>query len=312
MDSIILIIIILFWLTLIFGLAYLYRYAKQKEQLNLHIKEVAVSTTFMKEEKKGLADRIITYLSRYADDFSSIGERINFYSESGEVETLLRKAGNPYEMTVARFQGFKIVCVILGFLTGMFMVIMGFPLSNIFFVTLPAAGFFLPIMLVRQKAKKRQEQLRSDLPDFLDTVSISLQAGSNLDTAIKEVIHYFSGPIRDEFSKYLQEIDLGVPREKAYQGLLNRNDNSDFQSFVKSLIQATRLGVPMADTFKGQAEDIRRISLEQVKEKAAKASPKVTLITSLLIAPLIMLLIIGLVILNMVMGENSIVDFFKS
>ena len=312
MDSLILLTILLFWLTFLFGMGNLYVYVRKKEVLKQHMSEIAVTSSLLRYKKKSRGDRIIDFLSRYADDFSSLGERINFFSESDEIAVLLRKAGNPYNLSVSRFQGFKIVCVILGFITGSFLVILGFPLSNIAFVTLPLIGFFIPILLVRSKAKKRQEHLRSELPDFLDTVSISLQAGSNLDSSIKEVIHYFDGPIREEFLKFIQEIELGVPRERAYNELLARNDNQEFQSFIKSLIQATRLGVPMAATFKSQSEDIRKISLEQVKEKAAKASPKVTLITSFIIAPLIMLLIIGLVILNMVYGEDSIVKLFTS
>ncbi|WP_210367929.1 type II secretion system F family protein [Bacillus sp. REN3] len=312
MDSFILITILLFWLTFLFGMGNLYVYVKKKETLKQHVTEIAVTSNVMNYKKKSRSDRIIAFLSRYADDFSSLGERINFFSESDEVGVLLKKAGNPYDLSVSRFQGFKIVCAILGFITGSFLVILGFPLANIAFVTFPFLGFFIPILLVRSKARKRQDQLRRDLPDFLDTVSISLQAGSNLDSSIKEVIHYFGGPIRDEFSIFIQEIELGVPREKAYQGLLSRNDNQEFQSFIKSLIQSTRLGVPMAATFKSQSEDIRKISLEQVKEQAAKASPKVTLITSFIIAPLIMLLIIGLVILNMIYGEDSIVKLFTS
>lgn len=312
MDSIILLTIIICWLALLLGFGNLYRYYKEKQLLSAHMKEIAASSLFNEQVKVKRTDKMIAFLSRYADDFSALGERINFHSESSEVEKLLKKAGNPYDLTVERFQGFKIVCVILGFITGAGCVVLGLPLANIAFVVLPFAGFFVPIILVRTKAKKRQEQLRSDLPDFLDTVSISLQAGSNLDSSIKEVINYFSGPIREEFVKYLQEIDLGVPREKAYMGLLERNDNEDFQALIKTLIQSMRLGVPMANTFKAQADDIRKISLEQVKEKAAKASPKVTLITSFLIAPMIMLLIIGLVILNMIYGENSIINIFSS
>lgn len=310
MDSLILLSILLCWLTLFLGLGNLYKYAKQKEILKLHINEIAVTSTFTKKTKKSMAEKAITFLSRYADDFAAIGERINFYSESSEIGILLKKAGNPYEMTVSRFQGFKIVCVILGFILGAFLVAFGFPFADIAFVLFPLIGFFIPVILVRTKAKKRQDQLRNDLPDFLDTVSISLQAGSNLDNAVKEVIKYFNGPMHEEFSKYLQEIELGVPRDKAYAGLLTRNDNEDFQSFIKSLIQATKLGVPMATTFKNQADDIRKITLEQVKEKASKASPKVTLITSMIIAPLIMLLIIGLLILNMIYGENNFITFF--
>lgn len=312
MDGIILSSILLFWLFLLLSFVNLYSYSKKKEALNLHINEVVITQQLSKMKKNSFFGRIIIFLSRYADDFSAIGERVNFYSESPDVEILLKKAGNPYGLTVARFQGFKIVCVILGFIIGTFLFFLGFPFANVLFVTLPFIGFFIPIILVRGKAKKRQEHLRSDLPDFLDTVSISLQAGSGLDGAIKEVIRYYTGPIQEEFSRFIQEIEIGVPREKAYLEMLNRNDNADFQNVIKSLVHGTRLGVPVATTFRNQADEMRRISLEQVKEKAAKASPKVTLITSFIIAPLIMLMILGLIILNMIYGENSIIKLFSN
>lgn len=311
MDSLILVLTILAIVTLAVSLGNIYFYNNQRRSLKTNIHEAVIDRFTIPRKKPSVSARFITFLSRYADEFSAIGERINFFSESADVEILLKKAGNPYEMTVARFQGFKIVCVILGFVVGSFIVILGLPLANIVFVTLPVLGYFSPILLINQKAKNRQDQLRRELPDFLDTVSISLQAGASLDNSVKEAIPYFIGPLQEEFSRVIQEQELGVPREKAYRELLVRNENEDFQTFVKSIIQSLRLGVPIAETFKHQAEEIRKLSLEQVKEKAAKASPKVTLITSLLIAPLIMLLIMGLVILNMIYGENNVFSFFS-
>lgn len=306
MDTIILLSTVLFWLCLLIGLGNLYKYSKEKESLKLHMNEVALAGLQGKNNKTPLMEKAIKFLSRYADDLSAIGERINFMSESSEVKILLEKSGNPFNLSVNRFQGFKIVFALIGLFSGMFFVIIGLPLANIALVLFPVLGFFVPIIFVKRKVKIRQQELRRELPDFLDTVSISLQAGSGVDNAIKEVIKYFDGPIREEFSKFIHEIELGVPREKAYEEILRRNDNPEFQGFLKTLIQGQRLGVPIATTFQTQSDEIRRISLEQVKEKAAKASPKVTLIISLIIAPLIMITILGLVILNMIYGDNNI------
>jgi tight adherence protein C len=158
--------------------------------------------------------------------------------------------------------------------------------------------------------KKRQQLIRRDLPDFLDTISTSLQAGVSLDQALREVIIHFDGPIREEFSRFINETDLGVSREKAYRDLLRRNENPEFQSLIKALIQGLELGVPIAKTFKVQAEDLRKIRQEQAKELAAKASPKVTLVTTFLIAPVSILMIAGLMVMNMLLGENSIFNLF--
>lgn len=306
MEGMLFLLVLSFWVFLTISFVSYYQYVKEKQTLTEHMNEVAVANSLIQPKKTGKAQKIIQALSKYADDFSSIGERINFFSESAEIEDLLMKAGHPYELTVTRFQGFKILLVVIGLLTGSVLLVIGFPFANLAFIILPFAGYFLPILLLKDAVKKRQEHLRRDLPDFLDTVSISLQSGSGLDNAIKEVIRYYTGPLREEFSRFIYEIELGLPREIAYQHLLQRNENEDFQSFLKSLIQGNRLGVPIASTFKEQSNEMRRISLEQVKEKAAKASPKVTLIISLIMAPTIMLVILGLVVLNMIYGDNNI------
>ncbi|WBL15382.1 type II secretion system F family protein [Sutcliffiella sp. NC1] len=309
MDSFILISVILIWLFILIGIVNIYKYSIEKRELKEYIEEVTTEAFYFgKEKKPSRVSKVIARLSKYADDFSNLGERINFFSETQDLEETLKKAGYPHQLTVARLQGLKIVFVIIGFLMGASSVILGLPFSNIAFVTFPFIGFFLPIIWIKQKAKERQLKLRQDLPDFLDTVTISLQAGAGLDQAIKETIKHFQGPIREEFSRLMSEIELGMPREQAYSNMLKRNDNPEFQNFIKALVQGTRLGVPVSTTFHIQAEEIRKISIEQVKEKAAKASPKVTLITSFIIAPTVMMLILGLVVLNLVYGDNSILD----
>lgn len=311
MDGIILISIILFWLFLLLTFVNIYLYSKEKESLNLHLHEIIVAKQNVMSMRKSIDERVIRFLTHYADDFSTLGERINFSSETADIETLLQKSGNPYRLTTSEFQGMKIVSAIIGFGIGVIFFFLGLPFANVAVIAMPIVGFLAPIYLLKRTARNRQSLLRRDLPDFLDTMSISLQAGSGLDHSIKEIIPYYPGPIEEEFSRLLSEIDLGLPREIAYQQLLNRNDNEDFQYFIKALVQATRLGVPISRTFKEQANEIRAITLEQVKEQAAKASPKVTLVITFIIAPLIMLMVLGLVILNMIYGENSIVNLFN-
>ncbi len=264
-----------------------------------------------KTKKKNRRGRLIQKLTKYAEDFSDLGQRVNFFSENHDVENWLRKSGNSYNLTVERFQGLKIFLLIVGFFGGVLSLIIGLPFSQYSLIFLPILGYFLPIIIVRNQAKKRQQLIRKDLPDFLDTISTSLQAGINLDQALREVIRFFDGPLREEFSRFNYEIELGVQRETAYRNLLSRNDNTEFQSLIKSLIQGQNLGVPIATTFKIQAEDMRKLREEQVKELAAKASPKVTLVTTFIVAPVSILMIAGLMILNMIYGENSIFNMLQ-
>ncbi|MCP3742461.1 type II secretion system F family protein [Rossellomorea sp. BNER] len=312
MDALIILAIIIFWFTFALAIRHYSVYLKEKRLLLGHISEVTESDLFEKKVKKrNRKAELIQKMTKYADEFADLGQRMNFFSENHDVKTWLRKSGNPYQLTVERFQGLKIFLAVVGFFVGMLSFIIGLPFSQYAIVFNPLIGYFLPIFLVKKQAKKRQEALRLELPDFLDTISTSLQAGVSLDQALREVIRFFDGPIREEFSRFNHEIDLGVQREIAYRNLLDRNDNQEFQSLIKALIQGLKLGVPIATTFKVQAEDMRQIREEQIKELAAKASPKVTLVTTFVVAPVSILMVAGLMILNLIYGENSLLDLLK-
>ena len=312
MDALIILMIILFWFTIWMAVRHYYVFSREKRELLEHISDVTYTDVFEKKtKKKNRRGRLIQKLTKYAEDFSDLGQRVNFFSENHDVENWLRKSGNSYNLTVERFQGLKIFLLIVGFFGGVLSLIIGLPFSQYSIIFLPILGYFLPIIIVRNQAKKRQQLIRKDLPDFLDTISTSLQAGINLVQALREVIRFFDGPLREEFSRFNYEIELGVQRETAYRNLLSRNDNTEFQSLIKSLIQGQNLGVPIATTFKIQAEDMRKLREEQVKELAAKASPKVTLVTTFIVAPVSILMIAGLMILNMIYGENSIFNMLQ-
>jgi tight adherence protein C len=309
MDAIIIISVFLLWFLLIIGLYNLYVFQKKKQALISHVREVAESYEFNVRKRETANSRLIKRVLKYADDYSSLGQRINFFSEPHDVEDWLRKAAYPYDLTIERFQGTKMFFAILGFGAGLIGMLLGLPFSQFGVIVLPLAGYFGTITWLKNKAKKRQEELRYDLPDFLDTVSVSLEAGIGLDKTLNEIVKYFHGPINEEFSRFNQEIRLGVPREDAYRELLRRNDNPEFQTLIKSLIQGQKLGVPIATTFKSQALDMRVIRRELAKEKAAKASPKVTLITTFIVAPTAIIMIAGLMILNMFFGDDSLFNF---
>jgi tight adherence protein C len=314
MDAFIILMTVAFWFAFAIGIRHYSVYLKGKRELLEHVSDVTKTDAFERREKrKNRRAMMIQRVTKYADEFADLGQRINFFSENQDVANWLSKSGNPYGITVERFQGIKIFLFIVGFLSGIFVFFMGIlPFSQFALIFNPMIGYFLPIVMVRNQAKNRQMNLRKDLPDFLDTISTSLQAGVSMDQALREVIRFFDGPLREEFSRFNHEIDLGVPRDTAYRNLLARNDNPEFQALIKSLIQGLKLGVPIATTFKIQAEDMRKLREEQIKELAAKASPKVTLVTTFVVAPVSILMIAGLMLLNLIYGENSLFDLLNN
>lgn len=308
MDAIAIISIFLAWFCLAIGLKEVFDYLTERRKVVTHVKGMSIDPFSTSVKEKKMSEKLFERVSKYADDFTGLGQRINFFSEPHEIEALLQKAGWSKQMTVEKFQGLKMFFTFVGVFVGVLLFMIGFPFSQYLIIFLPLGGYLGTIQWLKRVAKSRQGQLRYDLPDFLDTVSVTVQTGGGLDQTLKDVIVYFDGPLREEFSRFNQEIDLGVPREQAYRDLLKRNDNQEFQTLIKSLIQGMKLGVPVATTFKHQAEDLRVIRKELVKEKAAKASPKITLITTLIVAPTVIMMIAGLMILNMFYGDNSILD----
>lgn len=305
MDALIVTSVFLFLLFFVIFLKEAYRFLVEREKLIAHVHHATGNKVYDVRKRETTSQKWFKRLLTYSDDYSALGQRINFFSESHEVEEWLLKAGRPLDLTVARFQGSKILLALIGLIAGTVFFVLSLPFAPFGLILWPLAGYFLPIILLKNKARERQNQLRYDLPEFLDTVSVTLQAGVSLDHALREVIPFFQGPLREELSRFNQELELGVPREKAYEQLLRRNDNPEFQMLIKALIQGMRLGVPIAVTFKIQSENMRRIRKELIKEKAAKASPKVTLITTFVVAPTAIMLIGGLMVLN-IMEEASL------
>lgn len=310
MDGLILIIVSLCLIFFALSLRSFYQFLLSKDRLKEEIKEKTfIYNSF--EKKITRREKMISKMLHYADDFSGIGQRINFFSENEEVKKQLMQAGFPYGLTVERFQGLKIFLLIAGVIIGGVSLVLRLPFAEVSVILLPVGGYMLTILWLRKKAKQRQAELSYQLPDFLDTMSVTLQAGVGLDQALRDIVPYFEGPIKDEFGRFIQETDVGVPRADAYRALLNRNDSREFQMLIKSLIQGERLGVPISKTFKQQSEEMRKIKKEKIKEEAAKASPKVTLITTFLVMPSALILIGGLMAINMFNDNSDLFNLFK-
>ena len=310
MDGIIALTVLLSLLAVAVALRSSYVYGRERSNLKEQVEEsLFIYDSFHRKITR--KEKFVAKMFKFADDFADLGQRINFFSENEDVKKWLIKAGYPYELSIERFQGLKIFLMIVGFFTGGISLILLLPFSQFMIILLPVFGYFAPILWIRSKAKSRQEEISYRLPDFLDTMSVTLQAGVAMDQAIRDIVPYFEGPVKEEFGRFIQEISVGVPRAEAYRTLLIRNDSKEFQILIKSLIQGERLGVPIADTFKQQAEEMRKLKKEMIKEKAAKASPKVTLVTTFIILPSSLVLIGGLMMINMFNQNKGIFDLFQ-
>jgi len=264
-----------------------------------------------KRKKESIRTRLTNSIINLGKKCAPVGQRFKLFVNTEKLERQLALAGNPGDLNVGGFLGLRFVLFVSGLLIADVWLYFDMPLALFALIALPVGGFIYPSVWISMAAKSRQEQIGLDLPDFLDGMSVTLQAGVPLDAAMDQVVNHMEGPLAEELQRFNRELELGVPREEAYHRLVNRNECEELETLVQSLIQGSKLGVPIARTFKVMADDMRITRFNKVKEKAAKASPKVTLVTSFVITPGVMIAILGLIVLNIIYNPQFIGGGFR-
>jgi len=160
-------------------------------------------------------------------------------------------------------------------------------------------GFIAPDFVVSSKARSRKEQIRAELPDALDLMAVSVEAGMGFDGAIAKLTEHMDGPLAEEFALTLGEIRIGESRQDALKKLADRTDTPELSSFVRSIIQADQLGISLGRILRVQATDSRLKRQAAAEEKAMKAPIKMLFPTVLFIFPAMFLVILGPAFLNL-------------
>lgn len=289
------ILLVITLLMLLISFIQYYRYVKTKQELHEHLGEKGGD-----KKKEKLRERLWRPILQFGERLGPLAMNSSLFRKDEEIEKLLRLAGNPLGMTLQLFYGIRWALFFIGLGIGWIWFMLGMPLANFFFIGSPIFGFFFPNIWLKNQAKSRQLQISLTMPEFLDTIGIALHAGASLDGALHHVSKNADGPLEEEIQRLLQELNLGVPRRKAYENMLNRNNAKELEELINSLIQGSELGVSVAVTFQQLAEELRVTRGFRAKEQAGKAGPKITLVTTFIITPSIFMLIIGLLVLNFV------------
>jgi tight adherence protein C len=162
-------------------------------------------------------------------------------------------------------------------------------------ITLVAAGigYFVPDMLLWVRARDRQQTIRQELPDTLDEVTVSVEAGLGFEAALARAGRAGHGPIAEELIRTMQEMQIGVPRRAALRHLVDRTDVSDLRHFVVAIIQAEDYGVPVAQVLRVHAAELRVKRRQYAEERAMKIPVKVVFPLVLCILPAMFVIILG-------------------
>ena len=154
-------------------------------------------------------------------------------------------------------------------------------------------GFYLPTIWLRQLVNERRAQLEAVLPNALDVVAISMEAGLGLDRALEQLVRHQEGPLTLLVARALREIELGRPRPEALNDMAEATGIEDFAALVKSILHAERTGVPIARTIAAHSAQMRVKRRLQIRADAARASLKILLPTVGCVFPTLWLILLG-------------------
>jgi tight adherence protein C len=147
-----------------------------------------------------------------------------------------------------------------------------------------ATGWSLPMSIVRRRGDRRLAQVEHDLPELIDLLVVTVEAGLGFNGSLNVAAKRFHGPLRDELSLTLQEQRLGLPTNDALTNLLNRCPTPSMRSFVRSVLQGETLGVSIGAILRNLAVDMRKRRRQAAEERAQRAPVK-------MLFPLIFLLL---------------------
>ena len=217
-----------------------------------------------------------------------------------KVSRRLMGAGVGRTLSPTSFLAGKAVFAVLGFMGGTFLggIAGKGSLGILLALLFGFVGFLTPDMFVSFKARGRREVVRAELPDALDLLAVSVEAGLGFDAAIQKLTEHMDGPLVEEFALSLSEMRIGETRQHALEKMVQRVQAPELAAFVRAIIQADQLGISLGRILRVQATDTRNKRQAAAEERAMKAPIKMLFPTALFIFPAMFIVILGPAFMN--------------
>jgi tight adherence protein C len=237
----------------------------------------------------GAVDRIVRPV------VEGVGRRARRLTPKGWVKGIERRLSlaGPSAWTVERVLAAKLVLLAGGVIFGWMWTSPPTPMSLGLTLVLGGIGYVAPDVLPHGKAADRREAMQLALPDTLDQLTISVEAGLGFDAALQRVAASGSGPLADELQRTVAEIAVGIPRNNAFRNLINRTDVTELRHFVLALQQAEQYGLPIARVLRIQASELRLKRRQRAEEKAMKIPVKIVFPLVMCIFPALFIVLLG-------------------
>ena len=225
-----------------------------------------------------------------------LGRRLAGRDAPERIRHRLDLAGNPTGWTVDGVLTWTVLGALAGFGAGALVgLVLGASLPVLLLLTVGSTvlGYYAPGLVLYQRAYDRAEQVRRALPDAIDLLTISVEAGLGFDAAVQQVAHNTDGPLADELARVIREMQLGAGRSGALRGLADRSNVPELRAFVGAMVQADSLGIPIAQVLRVQSSEIRVKRRQRAEEQAQKVPVKMTVPLIFCILPCLFVVVLG-------------------
>jgi len=246
---------------------------------------------FVAIEDRPASARIWLPLGR---SFGRLGRRITPVGTPARLQRRLDLAGNPPGWTVERLIVLKGVGACVGVLLGLLaLLVHGTFWGFVFAGGLVALGYWITDILLYNTGLKRQDEIRKVAADAIDMLTICVEAGLSFDAGLSQVARNTSGPLAADLARLLQEMQIGRSRAEAFSEFAARTTVAELKNFVTALVQADRLGVPIASVLREQSSEMRLKRRQHAEEKAQKVPVKILFPVIFCVFPALLIVVIG-------------------
>ncbi len=225
------------------------------------------------------------------------------------VEERLARAGNPRNMRASDFIARMGIAVpVVGLLSWFMLRSLGFDSVRAIMlgVVCGALGAYLPWMSLGMKSSGRKKTIQRSLPDIMDLMVVSVEAGLAFDMALMRVVEHFRGMVAEEFQRVLKEMQLGKARKDALRDMASRVDLHELTALTTAIVQAEQLGVSITGVLKMQSDLIREKRQQIIEEQAMKAPIKMLFPLIVFIFPSIFVIVLGPALINIFKALSGI------
>ena len=240
--------------------------------------------------QQSASDRVVTPL------MDALVRRARRLTPAGVIDSLERRAflaGLSEAWPTERLLATKVVlALVLGGAGGLAFLANPSVGTAVLAIALFFGGYFSVDYLMDLRARERQSTIERELPDLLDQITICVEAGLGFEAAMAKVAEN-DGPLPAELGRTLQDIQIGITRDRALEGLLARTDVTDLRTFVHAFVQAERYGIPVAHVLRVQADEMREKRRVRAEERAMKMPVKIVFPVVMCILPALFVVVAG-------------------